>query len=69
MRGMEPGSYHVIVYANPACEPLADLGKFKVDASGEGEKSGQTSTDGNKLFFVVVGGDPGDSNSTEVKLG
>jgi len=69
MHGMDPGIHHLILYANPGCANLVDLGKFKVDASGDGEKVAQTSTFGYKRFFVVVRGPAYDSNSTEVKLG
>lgn len=74
MHGMLPGSYRLLLWHNTtSCDQLADLGRFKVDASGDGEKSGTASLQGFKRVFAIVrpvGDSPiEDSNSDEVRLG
>jgi hypothetical protein len=75
MHGMLPGSYRLLLWHNTTspCDQLADLGRFKVDASGDGEKAGTASLQGFKRVFAIVrpvGDSPiEDSNSDEVRLG
>jgi hypothetical protein len=75
MHGMLPGSYRLLLWHNTTspCDQLADLGRFKVDASGDGEKAGTASLQGYKRVFAIVrpvGDSPiSDSNSDEVNLG
>jgi hypothetical protein len=72
MRGADPGDYHLLVYSNDVgCNQIADLGKFKVDTTGNGSKAGHASLPGFHTFFVVMRNSTtgNDSNSLEVKLG
>jgi hypothetical protein len=74
LHGMRPGPYHLLLWEHTTgCSQIADLGKFKVDSSGDGEKSGTNSLQGNNRVFAIVrpaGTSPiTDSNSDEVKLG
>jgi len=60
------------VYSNDVgCNQIADLGKFKVDTTGNGSKAGHASLPGFHTFFVVMRNSTtgNDSNSLEVKLG
>jgi hypothetical protein len=71
MRGADPGDHHLLVFTNDGgCDEIADLGKFKVDTTGNGNKAGQASLPGFHTFFVVMrNSNRGDSNSLEVKVG
>jgi hypothetical protein len=74
LHGMLPGDYRLLLWHNTnGCDQIADLGRFKVNAGGDGEKSGTASLQGYKRVFAIVrpvGDSPiTDSNSDEVRLG
>ena len=52
VHGADPGSYELFVYTG-GCDQIGSLGKFKVDSSGQGAKSGSVDVTGfGRSFFA-----------------
>jgi hypothetical protein len=52
LNGADPGGYDVFLFDGTTCVPIAVLGKFRVDASGHGSKTGYADVTGSHEFFV-----------------
>jgi hypothetical protein len=52
MHGADPGDYELVVFTGE-CDFLGFVGKFKVDSSGDGEKSGSINVAGQGRSFFA----------------
>ena len=69
LHGAEPGEYQLQLWVPVllSCGPLGDFGKFKVDASGNGSKSGSFTlpTIGATYFLDAYNRTTGTDNDTD----
>lgn len=70
MHGADPGQYTLFVYTGGGCQSLGrPFGKFKVDSSGDGEKSVSVDVSGlGRSFFVDPVGNHQGNDSLIVNL-
>jgi Cu/Zn superoxide dismutase len=52
MKNAPPGDYYLYLYDADSCTTIKTLGKFKVDSSGNGSKSGTADVTGYNRFFL-----------------
>ena len=53
VHGADPGLYQLFVFTAGGCQSIGRLGKFKVDSSGQGAKSGSVDVTGlGRSFFA-----------------